>query len=47
VLALNEGFQAAFLAGAVMAALGVLATLVLIRREDSRSMIGVEAVPVT
>jgi EmrB/QacA subfamily drug resistance transporter len=35
--ALNEGFQAAFLGGAVIAAIGFVATLVLIRTRDSRA----------
>ena len=35
--ALNEGFQAAFLAGAAIAALGLVATLLLIRTRDSRA----------
>jgi hypothetical protein len=35
--ALTEGFQAAFLGGAVIAALGLLATLILIRGRDSRA----------
>jgi len=35
--ALTEGFQAAFLGGAAIAALGLLATLVLIRGRDSRA----------
>jgi EmrB/QacA subfamily drug resistance transporter len=35
--ALNEGFQAAFLGGAVIAALGVVLTLILIRTRDSRA----------
>jgi EmrB/QacA subfamily drug resistance transporter len=35
--ALNEGFQSAFFAGAVIAALGVVATLVLIRTRDSKA----------
>jgi EmrB/QacA subfamily drug resistance transporter len=35
--ALNEGFQVAFLGGAVIAALAVVATLVLIRTRDSRA----------
>jgi EmrB/QacA subfamily drug resistance transporter len=35
--ALTEGFQAAFLGGAVIAALGVLATLFLIRTRDSKA----------
>jgi EmrB/QacA subfamily drug resistance transporter len=34
---LNEGFQAAFLGGAVIAALGLVLTLVLIRSSDSRA----------
>jgi hypothetical protein len=34
--ALTEGFQSAFLTGAGFALLGILLTLVLIRREDSR-----------
>ena len=35
--ALTEGFQAAFLAGAAIAALGFVLTLVLIRSRDSRA----------
>jgi EmrB/QacA subfamily drug resistance transporter len=35
--ALTEGFQSAFLGGAVIAGLGVLATLLLIRTRDSRA----------
>jgi sugar phosphate permease len=35
--ALNQGFQSAFLGGAVIAALGVVATLILIRTRDSRA----------
>jgi MFS family permease len=35
--ALNEGFQQAFLGGAVIAALGLVLTLVLIRSRDSRA----------
>ena len=35
--ALTEGFQAAFLGGAVIAALGLVLTLVLIRSSDSRA----------
>jgi EmrB/QacA subfamily drug resistance transporter len=35
--ALTEGFQSAFLCGAVIAALGVVATLVLIRTRDSKA----------
>jgi hypothetical protein len=37
--ALNEGFQYAFLAGAGIAALGFVLTLVLIRGRDSRAHI--------
>jgi EmrB/QacA subfamily drug resistance transporter len=47
--ALTEGFQSAFLAGAIIAALGVVATLVLIRSRDSRAhveMAKAEAAPV-
>ena len=43
VAALNEGFQAAFLGGAAMAAVGVVLALTMISREQSRSVIGVEA----
>jgi EmrB/QacA subfamily drug resistance transporter len=39
VNALNEGFQAAFLGGAVIAALGLVLTLVLIRTRDSRAYV--------
>jgi predicted MFS family arabinose efflux permease len=35
--ALNEGFQSAFLAGAAIATLGLVLTLVLIRSSDSRA----------
>jgi hypothetical protein len=35
--ALTEGFQSAFLGGAVIAALGFVATLILIRSRDSRA----------
>ena len=35
--ALTEGFQIAFLGGAMIAALGVVATLVLIRTRDSKA----------
>jgi MFS family permease len=35
--ALNDGFQSAFLGGAVIALLGLVATLVLIRTRDSRA----------
>ncbi len=38
--ALTEGFQLAFLAGAGFAILGIIATLVLVRSEDSRSIVG-------
>jgi EmrB/QacA subfamily drug resistance transporter len=46
--ALTDGFQAAFLGGAVIAALGFVATLVLIRTRDSRAhveMANAEAAP--
>ena len=46
--ALTEGFQSAFLGGAVIAALGFVATLVLIRTRDSRAhvqMANAEAAP--
>jgi EmrB/QacA subfamily drug resistance transporter len=46
--ALTEGFQSAFLGGAVIAALGFVATLVLIRTRDSRAhveMANAEATP--
>jgi EmrB/QacA subfamily drug resistance transporter len=46
--ALTDGFQSAFLGGAVIAALGFAATLVLIRTRDSRAhvqMANAEAVP--
>ena len=35
--ALTDGFQAAFLGGAVIAALGFVAALILIRTRDSRA----------
>ena len=38
--ALTDGFQLAFLAGAGIAALGVLATMVLVRNEDSKAVVG-------
>jgi EmrB/QacA subfamily drug resistance transporter len=38
--ALTEGFQLAFLTGAGFALLGVILTLVLVRREDSRAIVG-------
>ena len=47
--ALAEGFQSAFLGGAVLAALGLLATLILIRGRDSRAhveMANAQATPV-
>jgi EmrB/QacA subfamily drug resistance transporter len=46
--ALNEGFQVAFLGGAVIASLGLIAALVMIRTRDSRAhveMARAEAVP--
>src|ERR671924_76197 len=47
--ALTDGFQSAFLGGAVIAALGFVATLILIRSRDSRAhleMANAEAAPV-
>ena len=47
--ALTDGFQSAFLCGAVIAALGFVATLILIRTRDSRAhveMANAEAAPV-
>ena len=41
--AVTDGFQLAFLAGAGIAALGVLATLVLVRSEDSKAVVGAAA----
>jgi EmrB/QacA subfamily drug resistance transporter len=41
--ALNEGFQSAFLAGAGIAALGLVLTLVLIRGRDSRAHVALGA----
>jgi hypothetical protein len=49
VKGLTDGFQSAFLGGAVIAGLGVLATLVLIRTRDSRAhleMANAQAAPV-
>ena len=46
--ALNDGFQSAFLGGAIIAVLGVVATLILIRTRDSRAhveMAQTEAAP--
>ncbi len=45
-VAATEGYQAAFLAGAGLAVLGVIAALTLIRSSDSRAMMGAEAAPV-
>jgi len=48
--ALTDGFQSAFLAGAVIAAVGFVATLVLIRTRDSRAhveMANTQAAPVS
>jgi EmrB/QacA subfamily drug resistance transporter len=42
---LNEGFQAAFLGGAVIAALGLVLTLVLIRNRDSRAHVELGTAP--
>jgi MFS family permease len=41
--ALTEGFQSAFLGGAVIAALGLVLTLVLIRGRDSRAHVALAA----
>jgi hypothetical protein len=43
--ALNEGFQSAFLAGAVIAVLGLILTLALIRTRDSRAHVELGAAP--
>ncbi len=43
--ALTEGFQAAFLAGAGIAALGIVATLLLIRSSDSRAHVNLGGAP--
>jgi EmrB/QacA subfamily drug resistance transporter len=43
--ALNEGFQAAFIGGAVIAAVGVVLTLVLIRGRDSKAHVELSAQP--
>ena len=46
--ALTDGFQSAFLGGAVLAGLGFLAALILIRSRDSRAhveMANAEAAP--
>ncbi len=40
--ALTEGFQLAFLVGAGFAILGIIATLVLVRAEDSKKIVGVD-----
>jgi predicted MFS family arabinose efflux permease len=45
--ALTEGFQSAFLAGAGIAVLGLLATLLLIRSRDSRAHVELGAEPAT
>ena len=45
--ALTEGFQSAFLAGAGIAVLGLVATLVLIRNRDSRAHVELGAEPAT
>jgi NhaP-type Na+/H+ or K+/H+ antiporter len=42
--ALTEGFQSAFLGGAVIAALGVVATLILIRTRDSKAHVAMSKV---
>jgi hypothetical protein len=43
--ALTEGFQAAFLGGAVIAVLGLVLTLVLIRSRDSRAHVELGSAP--
>jgi MFS family permease len=43
--ALTEGFQSAFLGGAVIAALGVVATLILIRTRDSKAHVEMGRAP--
>ena len=45
--ALTEGFQAAFLAGAGMAAIGVVVALTVLRTQDSRAVIGGEVAATT
>ena len=45
--ALNEGFQAAFLAGAGMAAVGAIVALTVLRTADSRAAIGTEVATAT
>lgn len=42
IVALNEGFQTAFLAGAVLAAIGAVLAFTLIDRAESRAVIGAE-----
>ncbi len=44
--ALTEGFQAAFMGGALFAVIGALAAMILIRSSDSRAMIGQAPEPV-
>jgi EmrB/QacA subfamily drug resistance transporter len=44
-VALTDGFQAAFVAGAVIALVGVAAALALIRRDDLEQVPAVEAIP--
>ena len=43
--ALNEGFQSAFLGGSVIATLGLVLTLVLIRNRDSRAHVELGTAP--
>ncbi len=38
--ALTEGFQLAFMTGAGFAVIGIVATLLLVRREDSQAVVG-------
>ncbi len=47
VEALTDGFQAAFLTGAGLAALGVVSAALLIRGSDSKALIGAEVAPGT
>jgi predicted MFS family arabinose efflux permease len=47
VVALNDGFRIAFLAGAGFAVLGIIAALTLIRSADSRGVAAAEPLPAT
>ncbi len=44
---LNDGFQAAFLAGAGIAVLGIIAALTLIRTADSKALVGADPAQLT